>query len=45
MLLNLGIIKGPMFIYVTLEIIRLSKSLLVLDLEKGREANIPFILC
>ena len=45
MLLNLGILKGPMYVYVILEIIRLSKSLLILELEKGREASIPMILC
>ena len=44
MLLSLRLIKGPLFIYAMLEVIKLSKSILVLQLERGMEASVPMAL-
>lgn len=45
LLVRLGMIKGPMLIFLLLEIIKVSKIILVLELERGFEARIPKMLC
>lgn len=41
LLVRLRLIKGPLFVYALLECIKLSKSILSLQLEEGREILIP----
>ena len=38
------LIRGPLFIYAVLEVIKLSKAILVLQLERGLEAPVPTAL-
>jgi hypothetical protein len=42
---KLGMIKGPMLLFLQLELIKISKIILVLELERGFEARIPRVLC
>lgn len=41
LLVTLRIMQGPLFIYALLETIKLSKEILALSLEQGRETLIP----
>lgn len=41
LLINLRILKGPLFIYALLECIKIMKRILVIELEMGREVVIP----
>lgn len=41
LLVKLRVLKGPMFVFALLECIKLSKAMLILDLEMGREVVIP----
>lgn len=41
LLVKLKVLKGPIYIYALLECIKLSKSILILELELGKEAVIP----
>jgi len=41
LLIKLRVLKGPLYIYALLECIKLSKSILILELELGKEAAIP----
>lgn len=45
LLVRLDMIKGPMLIFLMLEIIKVAKVILVLELERGIEARIPKLLC
>lgn len=45
LLVRLDMIKGPMLIFLLLEIIKVAKVILVLELERGIEARIPTLLC
>lgn len=42
LLVKLRVLKGPIYIYALLECIKLSKSILILELELGKEAAIPY---
>lgn len=44
LLLKLRLIKGPLYIYAMLEVIKLSKAVLVLELERGMESPVPMPL-
>lgn len=41
LLVTLRIMQGPLFIYALLATIKLSKEMLALSLEQGREALVP----
>jgi len=41
LLVNLRVLKGPLYIYALLECVKLNKSILILELELGKEAAIP----
>lgn len=44
MIHRLGLAQGPIFIICFLKIISLNKQLFVLELQQGREVQIPYIL-
>ena len=42
LLVKMRVLKGPLFIYALLECIKLRRKILFMELESGRETEIPY---